>query len=1315
MHGKSITAEEIEWIVSRQFNAQTFASLCNSIAWVSAGLRCANLPSFTERVNAKDGGIDAEWHADFPNDNNYASPLIGPGWNVYQYKQRDIFAQGRDKTFSNLLAGLKGAIVDLHHATGRRPNRYVLFINLDLTHFEKGQKGKLRETILEGYDQPHTIHTEIVGAAELAPLLNDAPHLRSAFFIPSKFETWQRYHDAHMRQKLYGKNIKLVGRDKELKDIRSLVDDPSVRAITITGPHNIGKTRLALQATDHRPIETVVAIDPHSISISDLLSLESPGSETIILIEDPDPEKVEKFVAQALVREGIKLLITLPTEEDVPTPNFGRDKRVQHIRLGPLAEEQAKELLQTVGTKFDFSIESWVIEQSGGNPGILLLAATLGPELKKTTKTFADDVASAFEKQVRHELGDDAIETLQLLSMLAHVGIKGTASKEIELICSVFGSKMQYNAVLKILPRLEKAGIVLLRGSFAEVLPPLFAHKLASTALHENFYILYVLLVGLEQAGRLRLIGRLRNINSREVTLFWEELFADDGPFKDIASTLTYGYLLRLVASAAPEKVASFVEGNLKALSQQERLTIAGKARRELMWILEELLFRKKTSAAAVRCLAMIAEAETEDCSNNATGVFIESFDPLHPQLPLPLHDRLSLLKDLFSPQNTVESRLIGIKTIESAFDGMKHFRLRRSSGAEPLDCRPSMTYNELWNYLDSLVDLLMATAQSNESVIAAAARTSLPRVLSEYASLVRPTKAIEHFKTLVNDVLTKKINTNISDLSSALKSLHRWLSEKKNKCDEKHAEGDNTECLDQIEALINLIEKGDYITEVKKWAGNRTHEDHEYEVEDNGHRVYRFEKELKSLAEEAVKNPEVLTDELLSWLCIEEALKSHIYFWWLGKLDIDKKLLPTIKAIAAKKGGAGAFSPYIGGISHNDRTYVNELLDRLADSNEVTGEAIVKASSWLNGDLAGVKRVIKIITQEKVDPVFVRQTLNYCGWLKTLKPDEFILLSKSIAGAEMKNAAEIIEFFGLWIHEKRPIEGELADFAWTCLEATPSVKGHQPYDFDRLARKLAEFNIERAFHLLEKLLTLRDQREYWNPICNYRETEFWRFLHEVDRKRSLYTVLSLALENPDQCFGAVLDLEEVIDQERDADLLIEFALEFDKHAEIVCWCISSGRPGFWPVAFKIFERYQNNSEIRNMLERGITQTGSGHFIEGPWSAHLQRCRLEIENLLNDSSTPTAARLWLEQIDLDLCNQADHHAVAEMNEEIDDLQRMPEDPASPERLWAIKKLLDMQKIDQILKLVPKAELLALLPKLQLSEMNLQQIKENKNL
>jgi hypothetical protein len=655
IHGRAVNSEEIEIGIGREFgDPRRFPSLCNSLIWAYAKSASASLPSFTERVNVADQGIDAEWETELPAD--YDSPLIGPGWNVFQYKQHDVSARGRGRAFSRLKDELRGAVTDLHTRTGRRPERYVLFTNVDLGHSTGGQKGQLREKILEGYDRPGDVRAQIVGAAELASFLNEVPYLRSAFFGAPDFSTVEEEWLKHSAEKPFGADAGLVGRNDEVEHLKTLLDDPETRAVVISGSRDMGKTRLALEVLrDRRPRDTVVALDPESLGVRDLMALESPGVEVVVVVEDPNPDKARRFVNQALASAGLKLLITLSTSENAPMPGFGQDVRLQHLRLGPLPEQQAKELLEAAGAGFDFAVESWVVRQASGNPGVLLLAASRGAELRETAVPFAQTVAVSFEREVRSRIGEDAVAVLRLLSLLTRLGVRGAAVRELEEIATLFGDGLRVNTVLNAIPRLDGAGFLRTRGSYIEVVPALLADGLASEALRGRSKELDSLFATLEHSGRRRLLQRLQALRSEEVhevATFWDGLFAPGGPFENLRSALSDLNLLRLVAAAVPDRFVVMVEEGLMGVDFNERLEITGEERRELVWALQETLYRKNTGATALRCLALLAEAETESYGNNATETFAECFNAWHPQFPVPLRRRLELLNDLFAEES---------------------------------------------------------------------------------------------------------------------------------------------------------------------------------------------------------------------------------------------------------------------------------------------------------------------------------------------------------------------------------------------------------------------------------------------------------------------------------------------------------------------------------------------------------------------------------------------------------------------------------------------------------------------------------------
>src|SRR5206468_694916 len=117
--------------------------------------------------------------------------------------------------------------------------------------------------------------------------------------------------------------------------------------------------------------------DPLSITTTDLLGLQGNVSEVLVIIEDVEPDSATQLANTALGQAKLKLILTVPTSDPALAVNFGLDKRVKHIPTGGLSDQDASSLLRVAGAKFDYSVESWVIQQTGGNPGILLAAAPI--------------------------------------------------------------------------------------------------------------------------------------------------------------------------------------------------------------------------------------------------------------------------------------------------------------------------------------------------------------------------------------------------------------------------------------------------------------------------------------------------------------------------------------------------------------------------------------------------------------------------------------------------------------------------------------------------------------------------------------------------------------------------------------------------------------------------------------------------------------------------------------------------------------------------------------------------------------------------
>jgi hypothetical protein len=342
VHGQNISAQDIEHEVSR-WDAVLFARLGNAVAWANTWQYTPTTPAFTERVNVADNGIDAQWIGTITLGSAGHPSLLRDGTNVFQYKKREVKEQSRATVITGLVAELRGAAADVELRTGERLSSYVLFTNIDLT---IEQHERLRTAILVGGGH---VKVAVIGAADLAAMLNRLPHLRSAFFATGAFRTWGESWDAHARAVIFP-HAPLTGRDQLLTDIRAWLDDAEVRVIALSGTHMMGKSRVALEATRLKDVDVVEALDRASLSIDQLRRLEVPGREVIVIINDADALQSQQLAETALVRSGLKLIFCLPTTDAAPAPSFGLDTRVRAISLQGLAEPQSRELLRAVRT-----------------------------------------------------------------------------------------------------------------------------------------------------------------------------------------------------------------------------------------------------------------------------------------------------------------------------------------------------------------------------------------------------------------------------------------------------------------------------------------------------------------------------------------------------------------------------------------------------------------------------------------------------------------------------------------------------------------------------------------------------------------------------------------------------------------------------------------------------------------------------------------------------------------------------------------------------------------------------------------------------
>lgn len=214
-----------------------------------------------------------------------------PGLTSRSTRKRASDPATRNAAISRLKSDLRGELHRVEQRTGKKLSSYLLWTNLHLT---TEQAEELRTAILERYpdDAAGRPHVGVVGAAQLAAMLNDLPHLRSGFFATGAFRDWGGMREAHRRRSVPLADDTmpaLVGRREEMEKLAGWIADPNVRAVILTGPHGIGKHRLVIEATCRRDVDVVESLNPEP-SPDEISRLSRVGRETIVVLENAESE-----------------------------------------------------------------------------------------------------------------------------------------------------------------------------------------------------------------------------------------------------------------------------------------------------------------------------------------------------------------------------------------------------------------------------------------------------------------------------------------------------------------------------------------------------------------------------------------------------------------------------------------------------------------------------------------------------------------------------------------------------------------------------------------------------------------------------------------------------------------------------------------------------------------------------------------------------------------------------------------------------------------------------------------------------------------
>jgi len=546
------------------------------------------------------------------------------------------------------------------------------------------------------------------------------------------------------------------------------------------------------------------------------------------------------------------------------------------------------------------------------------------------------------------------------------------------------------------------------------------------------------------------------------------------------------------------------------------------------------------------------------------------------------------------------------------------------------------MTYAQIHDYLQAVLDQLRQLMRDEDVEVRTKAGEAFVHALGEFTIRARVDKGIKMLEEISSPIASHSLPIRVEDYVDALHLAHRGLS-----AQQPHFEKE----LAHVSKLIDAIEAGSFDTRVRRWVG--TWDYGEQESDESGQLVYHGELEVRKLAMAAAADADVISEETLQWLNTRDAKRASEFFFSLGRNDETGRWQERVDRAGESSDGELAFACYYGGRGQTGGARVEEKLDDSLTSGRVRPEALLGATSYLPGSARAIRRIL-VLLERGLSPKLAERRLMAGGWMRPLDIAEASTLLRAIAGPRLENATEVIDFLAMWIHAKKPLEGDLAELAWQALESAP--KGGEAWDFDLVAAALAPADLNRAFALLEQLLTLPSDTKSWEPLDRHGGNRFWSTLWNADRQRSLEVLFKVGTSSPLIAWRISWHIPEILNLEADRDSLQQFARNNVHSGEFVSSVLTAAQPGFWPVALDLLSLYSDNKKVRRNI--AVAASHTNRVIVGPTSEHYTRCAAAVEEALNSENLPNTTRNFLRELAANLRKQAESEHRDEQDESV---------------------------------------------------------------
>ena len=784
--------------------------------------------------------------------------------------------------------------------------------------------------------------------------------------------------------------------------------------LRVLGEPGIGKTKLVLEATRTNDLSPLVIYCSasqfrDSVLMNELLRDDNQFS-AVLVIDECDSDS-RSYIWNKLRHRGPRIkLITIYNDYEEQSGG------ITYYDTPPLEDEQIRNIIVREYQIPADQANRWV-ELCDGSPRV---THVIGQNLLNNPEDLLKppSTVNIWERYIVGRANPDSQEVKDRRRVLRHValfkrfGYERSVVREAEAIAQKSG--IEWNKFQEIVGDLKDRKI--LQGEFTLYITPKALH----IKLWTEWWDIYGRGFDLEefkQGLRPELLEWFYEMfqyaaESEAASRIVKDLLGPNGPFQNdenLKTRLGSGFFLAL-AEANPKSALRCLMRTIGTWDQETLLHFT-EGRRNVIWALEKIAMWRDLFVDAARLLLALGEAENEDWSNNASGVFAGLFSPAYskgaPTEAAPA-DRFPILKEAFE-SSSKDRRLLALEACKIGLQPMRMWR--RAVGAEYQGLRPepkqwepeTKKYGELWDVYRQVWQLLFSQLER----LPADEREKGVVILLEHAPELGQIPTLIDMIVDTVGTLSKKTYVNQKQVMATIDSI---LFHDGKKLPVKTRQ--------RWEQLMNELVGSDFHSMMQRYVGMDLLEDN---FDENRNHVDQAQPRIEKLVQQAVETPSLLHSEL-GWLVTAEAKKGYQFGHELGKRDDGFALLPTLLD-AQRNAATNASFSFLGGyfraIFDKDQPLWEEQLDALIKDTKlnIAISGLTRCSGLT--DRAGL-RLLNLATNGVID-VNHFEIFSYGKATENLSEEVFTAWIEFLLSARNKFAASIaLElYYSYYVFEK--------------------------------------------------------------------------------------------------------------------------------------------------------------------------------------------------------------------------------------------------------------------------------------------------------